>query len=62
MIQVGGYEFAAIEPCARSECDKLRNQINAACRDLGKPPGAKIMIRSPEGKYCYCICGGEKKS
>jgi hypothetical protein len=61
MAEASGYQLSAIGPCDRSLCDKLRNEINQICQDLHKPPGSMIMIKAPDGKYCYCTCGGPAK-
>jgi hypothetical protein len=61
MAEASGYTLGAIGPCDRSLCDKLRDDINRFCRAEGKPPGTMIMIKAPDGKYCYCTCGGQAK-
>lgn len=38
-------------------CEKNIHRIDAACHDLGFPPGKHILL-NVDDKFCYCLCGG----
>ncbi len=47
---------AGIPPCGN--CAEIQPKVNEYCHDLNKPPGAKLILQEPDGRICYCICGG----
>jgi hypothetical protein len=50
----------SVPPCPQSVCSDpaIQPYIAALCRQQGWPAGHPVMIVGPEGKVCYCTCGG----
>ena len=46
---------AGIPPCGN--CAEIRGQVDEYCDELELPPGAKLVMREPDGQKCYCTCG-----
>jgi hypothetical protein len=58
--KAAGGEAAPVPACSADLCRELRPTIDQLCRDLGYPPGHKVLVVNPGpgGGYCYCTCGG----